>query len=190
MGYITVYYKLHESCLLTCKTHLRRHDRHIQKFDQCIYKVFGFFNLPNTWLIRVTQWTGDFTVYIKFWEIWLSSPSDQHDHYQWIVFLYNLYCSVWATPPKKKLQLKCKLGLHVPYKLWYQHAFFLTWYIILPPSLKSCFRGEMKHGKMTTNSGRPRRKCVSVSFVGDDDVIGHIVDVNKKYGMHAFSDIM
>lgn len=48
----------------------------------------------------------------------------------------------------------------------------------------------MKHGKMTTNSGRPRRKCVSVSFVGDDDVIGHIVDVNKKYGMHAFSDIM
>lgn len=72
----------------------------------------------------------------------------------------------------------------------YQHAFFLTWYIILPPSLKSCFRGEMKHGKMTTNSGRPRRKCVSVSFVGDDDVIGHIVDVNKKYGMHAFSDIM
>lgn len=39
----------------------------------------------------------------------------------------------------------------------------------------------MKHGKMTTNSGRPRRKCVSVSFVGDDDVIGHIVDVNKKY---------
>lgn len=34
---------------------------------------------------------------------------------------------------------------------------------------------------MTTNSGRPRRKCVSVSFVGDDDVIGHIVDVNKKY---------
>lgn len=39
----------------------------------------------------------------------------------------------------------------------------------------------MKHGKMTTNSGRPRRKCVSVSFVGDDDVIGHIVDVNKRY---------
>lgn len=43
----------------------------------------------------------------------------------------------------------------------------------------------MKHGKMTTNSGRPRRKCVSVSFVGDDDVIGHIVDVNKRYGMYA-----
>ena len=33
---------------------------------------------------------------------------------------------------------------------------------------------------MTTNSGRPRRKCVSVSFVGDDDVIGHIVDTNQK----------
>lgn len=50
---------------------------------------------------------------------------------------------------------------------------------------KELFSREMKHGKMTTNSGRPRRKCVSVSFVGDDDVIGHIVDVNKKYGMYA-----
>ncbi|XP_062567946.1 origin recognition complex subunit 2-like [Saccostrea cucullata] len=32
---------------------------------------------------------------------------------------------------------------------------------------------------MSTNSGRPRRKCVSVSFVGDDDVIGHIYDASQ-----------
>lgn len=33
---------------------------------------------------------------------------------------------------------------------------------------------------MSTCAGRPRRKCVSVSFVGDDDVIEHIIDANQK----------
>lgn len=52
--------------------------------------------------------------------------------------------------------------------------------------VKELFLWEMKYGKMIINSGRFRRKCVLVLFVGDDDVIGYIVDVNKKYGMYVF----
>ena len=34
------------------------------------------------------------------------------------------------------------------------------------------------------SSNRPRRKCVSVSFAGDDDVVQHVVHVGER-GKHA-----